>query len=180
MKRFEKLLLAVEQLCQMVTVVLMLAIMLIVFCDVASRHLFNHPLGWAYDLIGLYLIAGVYFLSLSDSYAAHAHVGVDILVRNWPEPCRRISEMLTNVVGIALFGLICSAASMRGWQSYLDQDVVSGLIAWPTWISSALVALGCGLLVLRLVFRLAGNTLSLMRGHSVVDALPLAGAHFGE
>lgn len=180
MKRFEKLILGIESVSQAITVALMLAIMLIVFFDVVLRHLFSHPLTWAYDLIGLYLVAGVYFLNLSDSYAAHAHVGVDIVVRKLPDAGRRLSEMLTSLLGTILFGLICEAAAVRSWDAYVNREVVSGLIAWPTWVASGLAAFGSGLLVIRLAFRFVGNLLSLAQGRRVVDALPITGAHFGE
>ena len=87
---------AIEAAFEMVTTLLVLGIMFVVFGDVMLRYLFNKPLAWAYDLIGLYLMAGVFFLSLSGTYAAHAHVGVDILVQRLPLAWRRVSEMATR------------------------------------------------------------------------------------
>jgi TRAP-type C4-dicarboxylate transport system permease small subunit len=176
----DRVLRAIDGIGETIATVLILATMAIVFADVALRHFFNSPLPWAYDLIGMYLLAGIYFLALSGSYAGHAHVGVDIIVRRLPEPFRRLSEMATSLIGTALFGAIAYAALGRAVVSFINDDRVSGLIAWPTWISSALVAVGSVLLGLRLVFRLVGNAASLALQRAVVDPLPITGEPRGE
>ena len=84
MKALATLITAIERLLGGIATLLMLAIMFIVFADVILRYAFNSPLPWAYDLISLYLMAGAYFFVLSGTFAAHAHVGVDILVSVCP------------------------------------------------------------------------------------------------
>lgn len=176
----ERCLNGVERICRGLTVALILTTMVVVFCDVMLRHFLNRPLPWAYDLVGMYLLAGTYFLALSDSYAARAHVGVDIFVRRLGESSRRILEMLASAVGITLFGLIGYAAWLRTVVSFLNHDTVSGLIAWPTWISSAIVLVGSALLVLRLLFRLGAHAGSLVLGRAIVDVLQIDGVRMGE
>ena len=53
----------IERLYRLVAATCLAAIMLIVAADVLLRYLFNAPLSWAFDLISLYLMAGVFFLS---------------------------------------------------------------------------------------------------------------------
>jgi TRAP-type C4-dicarboxylate transport system permease small subunit len=53
--------------------------------------------------------------------------------------------------------------------------VLAGAIAWPTWISAALVPLGCGVLVLRLLLQLVGNLLSLVSGRDLYPLPPVTG-----
>src|SRR4051794_22119560 len=64
---------AVEKAVSSIAAVFMFAIMIIVFSDVVMRYAFNRPFSWAYDLISLYLMAGIFFLILSEAYASHAH-----------------------------------------------------------------------------------------------------------
>ena len=52
----------IEKLASTIAAVFMFAIMMIVFSDVIMRYAFNRPFSWAYDLISLYLMAGVFFL----------------------------------------------------------------------------------------------------------------------
>ena len=80
-----KALTAVERVTSTIAAVFMFAIMMIVFTDVVMRYVFNRPFSWAYDLISLYIMAGVFFLSLSGTYAVNGHISVDILLpRFWP------------------------------------------------------------------------------------------------
>ena len=149
-------------------------IMVIVFSDVILRYLFNHPLFWAYDLIGLYLMGAVFFLSLASTYSAHSHVGIDILIQKLSANGRRLAESFTCIIAIPFFSLLVVVGAERAYNHWLNSDAVSGLIAWPTWISAAVVPIGCCLLVLRLAFRLVGHIASLATGKNVVDLLSVA------
>ena len=91
----------------------MFAIMMIVFSDVIMRYAFNRPFSWAYDLISLYLMAGVFFLVLSEAYTSRAHVSVDILQQKFPPAMIRLSEIVTCVVGIIVFSLIAYLGFVR-------------------------------------------------------------------
>ena len=66
----------IEKIASTIAAVFMFAIMIIVFGDVIMRYAFNKPFSWAYDLISLYLMAGVFFLVLSEAYTE-------------PRPCQR-------------------------------------------------------------------------------------------
>ena len=178
MKSIETAIDRIEAVCQAIAMALILAIMLIVFSDVVGRYVFNSPIPWAYDVVNLYLMAGVFFLALSYTYAAHAHIGVDILLNKLPSAGIRLIECITCLVAIPLFGLMAKAGINRSYENWTNGDVVSGPIAWPTWIGPGFMALGASLLVLRLAFRLVGNAASLATGKSFVKPLP-TGTHMG-
>lgn len=180
MLTIERWLQRIELLCQWLTGLLIVAIMLIVFGDVIGRYLFNSPFRWAYDLINLYLMAGLFFLALSFTHAAHAHVGVGIIVQKLSDNGRRCAECLTCLVALPLFGLMCRAGAGRAWINWQNGDAMSGLIAWPTWVGAAVMAFGSGVLVLRLAFRLAGNVASLVTGTAIVAPLEAHGHVGGE
>ena len=153
----------------------MFAIMIIVFSDVIMRYVFNRPFSWAYDLISLYLMAGVFFLVLSEAYARHAHVSVDILQQKFPPRMIRVTEIVTCLVGITVFSLIAWLGLLRAVESFQSSDVMAGAIPWPMWPSIGLVPLGAGLITLRLVLHLFGHILSLATGRDLV-ALPASHA----
>lgn len=175
MNGIERTLVRMENLAGTLTVFIMLAIMLIVASDVALRYLLNSPIPWAFDLIGLYLMAGVFFLSLSGTYADHGHVGVDILLQKMSPNMRRMAEILTCLVAIPFFAALATVGAGRAIGNFINNDALSGLIAWPTWIAAALVPLGSGLLLLRLIFRLVGHVASLITGRNLVTLMPLGG-----
>jgi TRAP-type C4-dicarboxylate transport system permease small subunit len=163
----------VENGCQTFADLSIFLIMIVVCCDVVMRYLFNSPLQWAYGLISLYLMAAVFFLSLSSTYAANGHIGMELFLEMLPAKGRRLSEILTCLISIPLFAFIAMFGAERAYSEWINNEVVSGLIAWPTWIGVALVPVGCGLVVLRLSFRLVGHVASFVSGKDVIPAPPV-------
>jgi TRAP-type C4-dicarboxylate transport system permease small subunit len=161
---------AIEKVTSAIAACFMFAIMIIVFSDVVMRYVFNRPFSWAYDLISLYIMAGVFFLSLSGTYAVNGHISVDILLPRFSAAIQRLCIIISNLVGLAIFIPITWLGYQRALDNYISSDVLAGAIAWPTWASAALVPVGAGILALRLAVHLVANTASLVTGE---DFLPL-------
>jgi len=174
-KRAGDALAAIERALTVIAVVFLFIIMVLVVSDVFMRYVLNRPFTFTYDLIGLYLLAGVFFLTLSDGMREHAHVGVDILLSRFSPVGRRLSEIVTALAGLFVFVLICKVGFERALENYQQHDVLAGAIPWPTWISAALVPFGCGVLVLRLFLQLLGNVLSLVSGQNLYPLPPVTG-----
>ena len=166
---------AVEKVVSSIAAFFMFAIMIIVFSDVVMRYGFNRPFSWAYDLISLYLMAGVFFLILSEAYASHAHVSVDILQQRFSPAMIRVTEIVTCLDGITVFSLIAWLGWLRAVDSFQSNDVMAGGIPWPMWPSIGLVPFGAGLITLRLALHLVAHILSLVTGRDVI-ALPASHA----
>jgi TRAP-type C4-dicarboxylate transport system permease small subunit len=163
-----------EKIASTIAAVFMFAIMMIVFCDVIMRYAFNKPFSWAYDLISIYLMAGIFFLVLSEAYASNAHVSVDILQQKFSPPLKRLSEIVTCIVGMVVFSLIAYLGFLRAVDSFQSSDVMAGAIPWPMWPSIGLVPLGAGLITIRLALHLIGHVISIATGRSII---PLPAAH---
>jgi TRAP-type C4-dicarboxylate transport system permease small subunit len=174
-KRAGDILAAIERALTVIAVVFLFVIMMLVVADVFMRYVVNRPFSFTYDLIGLYLLAGVFFLTLSDALREHAHVGVDILLHRFSPAGRRLSEIVTALVGLFVFILISKLGFDRALDNFQQNDVLAGAIPWPTWISAALVPFGCGVLVLRLALQLVGNVLSLVSGRDLYPLPPIIG-----
>ena len=166
---------ALEKIASTIAAVFMFAIMIIVFGDVIMRYAFNQPFSWAYDLISIYLMAGVFFLVLSEAFASRAHVSVDILQQKFSPAMIRLSEIVTCIVGITVFSLIAYLGFLRTLDSFKSADVMAGAIPWPMWPSIGLVPFGAGLITIRLVLHLVGHVLSLATGRAII-ALPASHA----
>lgn len=167
---------AVENVLGWLAAGAMITIMTVVFCDVVLRYAFNSPLSWAYDLISLYLVAAVFFLSLSSAYSEGAHVNVDILQQMLPETVKRITEVVIAAIGLLVFALIAWFGVLRTIEAHQGSDVISGAIAWPTWPALALVPVGCGLMALRLAVHLVAHIGSLVTGKALI---PVSIGHHG-
>lgn len=173
MNRAAEVLGVLERALTVIAAASLFAIMALVVADVFMRYVMNSPLSFTYDLIGLYLLAGVFFLTLSDTLRVHAHVGVDVLLSRAPPAGRRLSEIVTALTGLFVFTLICKVGFERALENYEQHDVLAGAIPWPTWISAALVPFGCGVLVLRLALQLVGNVISLASGRDLFPLPPM-------
>jgi TRAP-type C4-dicarboxylate transport system permease small subunit len=169
-----KALATLEKIASTIAAIFMFGIMIIVFCDVIMRYAFNQPFSWAYDLISIYLMAGIFFLVLSEAYASNAHVSVDILQQKFSPPVKRLSEIVTCIVGIIVFSLIAWLGLLRAVDAFKAGDVMAGAIPWPMWPSIALVPFGAGIISIRLALHLIGHVLSLVTGRPLI---PLPAAH---
>lgn len=173
--RAERGLTRVDHAVMSLAAVLMLMVMLVVVADVFMRYVANRPFSFTYDLVGLYLLAGLFFLSLSDTFRVRGHVAVDILVQRLPPSGRRWSEVMACLAGLPVFAAMAWLGWERAWDNWISSDVLAGAIPWPTWASAALVPVGCALLVLRLVLHLAGHLASLLSGREVAALPPVHG-----
>lgn len=150
--------------------------MLVVVADVGLRYFFHAPLTWSYDLVSLYLMVGIFFFALSDTLQHEEHVCVDLLHKYMSRRMRHFVETLGHACGVVVFAAIVCMTMGRTIHSFQASEVSPGAIPWPMWLSAAAVPLGAGLMLLRMVYRLAGHLASLFTEQSLVELPPLAGA----
>jgi TRAP-type C4-dicarboxylate transport system permease small subunit len=141
--------------------VILLILMVIVSADVVMRYLFNHPLAWAYDIITLYLMPGLFYLTLSRAQDVGAHIGVDILQSRLPDPARHLCQTIVGLLSAAFFVALATLGGNRAYDEFIAGSTVVGEFAWKTWISIAFVPLGAGLIAVRLLLSAIANALPL-------------------
>jgi len=129
------------------------ALMIVAVSDVAARYFLNHPFLWAHDVVTLYLTPALFFLVLSDSFRSGAQVNVDVLYSRLPRGVQRAVDTLWCLLTAIVFALIAYAGAARAWAAFANDDVTVGVVPWPTWPSVALVPLGAGMLLIRLLAR---------------------------
>ena len=167
-----------ERWCNGCAVLIMALIMVIVVADVALRYAFNSPLAWAYDFISLYLMAGLFYFVLSSSYESRSLVNIDMLYERFSAKGKVLAHLVTNLTSIVFFMLIGYSCAVRTYEEFLAQDVVGGVIPWPTWISAATVTIGAVLLVARMAIEILDAAAQLSgRRPLLADAAP---HHFPE
>lgn len=144
-------------------------IMVIVAADVFMRYVAGSPFSFTYDLVGVYLMVGVFYLVLPHAQGARANVAVDILVSAAPPFVQRLSDIVTSLAGGSVFALIAVVGYQRAFDAYQSNDVLAGLIPWPVWLSAAMVPLGAGMLVLRFALTACGHIASLVSGRNLTS-----------
>jgi len=162
-----------ERVSRLVAGVCLLAVMCIVFTDVAARYVVNAPLTWSYDLIGMYLMPALFYLALSDTLAAHHHVSVDLLRPHMPRWLVRVFEIVGSAAMAGVFLLIVQIYGQSAWEKFHTDAMVLSSMQWPAWIPDALVVFGALTISLRLLGRAIGHLLSFASGRELVE-LPVS------
>lgn len=148
---FDRIVRIFEMVGATAAALIMFLIMMIILVDVGLRYLFNSPLDGAYELITIYLVAALFFLSLSHTMQRDDHVRVDILYKLASARSRAIMELIGYGLSIILFALIFDRGVRRAWEDWTSHGIIDGAYAWPTWVASVVVPIGVGVLLLRLL-----------------------------
>lgn len=152
-------------------------VMVTVFVDVVKRYFFNSPLTFAYDLIGIYLMPIAFFLALSDTFRLNHHIAVDIVYLKLSVPVQRALRLAAAVLSTVVFVPIAQLSVVQAIERLENNDVIAGTIEWPTWIPSAFVAVGFGLLIIRLLVDGIGLAVALASRSSTVPGESFERAH---
>jgi len=148
------------------------AIMLVVVADVVMRYAFNAPLTWSYNLIGLYLVGAVFFLALPDTMQHHGHIALDIFSPMFPLRLRHVVLCLGFAASTVFLALIAWLEWGTTATAYAGNDVLTGPVAFKTWVAHAVLTLGIGVLTLRTLYRTVFHAASAVAGRDLVEMPP--------
>lgn len=159
-EKLGQLLKALDAFLMVVSVIALLSVIGIVTIDVVLRYLFNHPLGWSYDVIGLYLMAAVFFLSLPDSLRSHSHVSVDVLTSRIPIRIRHAIEAGGYGATAVLFAFLLKLTWERLVVGFVNREMFQGAVSLPSWVAQAPVAVGVCVFILHCLIRSLAHLIS--------------------
>lgn len=171
MEKIDRLIAQVERTVIILSCVCLLGIMLIVTVDVMMRYLFASPLGWSYDLISLYLATLLFFAAVSDTFRRGSHVKIELFDKLGSIRVRAALETIGFLSALTLFYIMFEVSLEDGVKSFLGGDVLSGAIAWPTWIPYIIASVGFGLLSIRILFTVAERVQVFVTGQAISRAV---------
>lgn len=175
-RRIDRMITVWERSAMLIAAVVLFTIMVVSTLDVGMRYLLNMPLSWSYDLISLFLMGTVFFFSLSDTLRNNEHVSVDLLHASMNDRTRHASLFVGYALAAIVFCGMVAVACSRLTESYANDEVVAGAIAWPTWIAALVVTVGLAITLLRIIYRAFGHLLSALSGRSFIPLPPISGA----
>ncbi|MBI3629291.1 MAG: TRAP transporter small permease [Candidatus Rokubacteria bacterium] len=141
-----------ETALNLVSALILFALMFYVTAEIFMRYLFNHPLPGHLELTQL-LIAPAVFLALSWVQARRGHVGMDLLHEKLSPRGRAAADCLTLTLALVTFAVITWFSSQSTWTAWEVGDVTPTANI-TTWWSRAAVPVGSALLCVRLVMQL--------------------------
>ncbi len=82
----------------------LVAMMLLTCVDVVGRF-FNHPIFGSVEIVGFLATLAV-AVALPYTHQVKGHIGVEILVRLFPERVQLVFELITDLLALVLMGII--------------------------------------------------------------------------
>ncbi len=166
---------AIDALLVSLGCAMLFALMCVVVADVGRRYLFNAPIGWSYEVINNYLMPGLFFLTVSHTLKAHAHVAVDILHNYVKSTARYWFESISTVLAVPVFALATALAADKTLEEFRSAAEASSGLAVPSWTLSIVLPIGFGMLTLRLALNAIGYLATLATGRRVKELPPISG-----
>lgn len=129
-------------------------VMMAAICaNVASRALFNTPIGGIYETAQLLMVALV-FLGAAYVQAEKGHISVSFFYDCLPPLAQRLCEMLVLLLSIAFWALITYQMGLRAIESWRVGEYTHGVVRFPIYPSRTVIPIGTGLLTIRLMIDL--------------------------
>lgn len=167
---------AIDAIAVAVACVLLFSLMFIVVWDVAMRYAFNAPISWSYEIVSNFLMPGLFFLSVSHTLRANAHVSVDVIHNYLPDRTRFVLEAISHLLSTPVFATVTYFAAMQTLEQFQSADRLASGLELPTWTTTVLLPAGFGLLTLRALLKAIGFAASI-GAREPLTALPaLSGA----
>jgi len=154
----DRLLSRIEDGALSIAAVALTITMFVIVIDVCLRYLFNSPLQWSYEVVSDYLIPFAVFLAMASTLRRGEHVEVDFFVRLVTPRVRfwfrRINALIAALVFLLLVGVVGQEAlrAMQVWEMSV------GNYTLPLWLSKLSVPLGLGLLTIRILIQIVGDS----------------------
>ena len=131
-------------------IALLLALMtLITFSQVVARYFFSTGFGWALELT-TYLFAWLVLFGVSYGIKVGAHIGIDVLVRQFPQRLRRIIG-LAAVLCCCAYCIILLVGAIGYVYKLYELGIEAQDLPIPRWVPFIMLPIGLLLALLRLL-----------------------------
>ena len=140
---------AITQFFRWITVILLSLMVIIVFANVVSRYYLHASLAWSEE-VTRFMLVWLVFIGAFLAYIHDEHLGLDILVAQFPPTLRKIVAVCTNLLIIfALYAMV-----EGGYLLMRDNfDWLSPAAEIPQGYVYMIVPVTCGLMILQAVLK---------------------------
>lgn len=119
--------------------------------DILLRLLANRPVQIQFELTELYLMPALATLSLSRVFRDGGHLALEFTPERLPGVIGAVLQKLRLLLPAAFFAAVTFMSGRHAFRAISHGDVEYGVVDWPLGWAYALIPLGCGVLVLRLL-----------------------------
>jgi len=147
----EKGLSKVEDLLHIAGCLSLVAVAVLINGDILLRLVANRPVQIQFELTELYLMPALATLSLSRVFRDGGHLALEFTPERLPGAFGFVIAKLRLLLPAAFFAAVTIMSGKFAFGAIAHGDVEYGVIDWPLGWAYAVVPLGCGVLVLRLL-----------------------------
>ena len=113
---------------------------ILVNANIFSRYLFNTPIYWAEE-VATSLFIWTVFVGSAYAYRNHSHLGVDILVKMLPAKAKKVTQLISSLIEIAVLAMLTYVSAQYVQNSW---NRVTDVLMMPRWYFSIAVPIGFG------------------------------------
>jgi len=144
-----KLLKPLEWIENSIAVVSMATVSLLVFGQVVSRYGFNYTPVWSEEL-SRFLVVWSIFIGVAIGVRNNQHIGVDALLRFLPHRLLLASEVLLNLIGVVVIGILVYT-SIDFIQQTMEYGQLSPAMRIPMYIPYIAMPVGLSLSIVHFI-----------------------------
>lgn len=132
-----------------IAVVSMTTVSLLVFGNVISRYGFNYTPIWSEEL-SRFLVVWSIFIGVAIGVRKNQHIGVDALIRFLPHKLKLASEVLLNLIGVVVIGILVFN-SLEFIQHTREFEQLSPAMRIPMYIPYIAMPVGLSLSIIHFI-----------------------------
>lgn len=135
-----------------------LAIALMMFhitFDVAGRYFFNAPVPGTITVVSYYYMSIAAFIPLAFAEQKDAHISVEVITERMPAWMRGNLERLAMLCSLVVFSLLAVRTYLEAGKKFeMGASIVQGNSDISIWVTYYMLPVGCGLMVLVVLYKL--------------------------
>jgi len=154
---FESTLLKIEKSGAVISAAFILIMMVMTTIDTSLRFI-SKPITGVYELETMMMVVIVYF-GLSFIQSQRGHIRMDLLSSKLSESNQLLLNFLSDVIFLCIAVLITWKMGDAAWKAWLTNDYYEGVVRFAMWPAKGAIALGTGLVSIRLISDIIRNPL---------------------
>lgn len=157
-----------------IAVITMTTVSVLVFGNVVSRYGFNYTPIWSEEL-SRFLIVWSIFIGVAIGVRKNQHIGVDALIRFLPHKLLLASEVLLNLIGVVVIGILIFN-SYEFIQHTREYEQLSPAMRIPMYIPYIAMPVGLSLSIIHFIH----NIIKLFTDPKLAESALHASEHIEE
>ena len=147
-----------SKVTNLISIVGGLAIALMMFhisFDVAGRYFFNTPIPGTITIVSYYYMSIAAFIPLAFAEQKDAHISVEVITERMPAWMRGNLERLAMLCSLVVFSLLAVRTYLEAGKKFeMGASIVQGNSDISIWVTYYMLPVGCGLMVLLVLYKL--------------------------